>query len=109
MENLEEIKDQKAFDEKSLKIALSQFFQGCQGMYKYKASAKGILRAFDFAVNKGLTDRGQKIKLRNDVEKQLSMLFGIILDARLIMLSKAAKDEKLKEDENQEQGENDNV
>lgn len=90
-------------DDKTLQIALSQFFQASNRLKNSKVSTKGLQRAIVYAFHKGLTTKGEEAKLKSDAERQAAMLLGIMLDARLILLGRAYKNEQeLKEGESKD-------
>ena len=102
-EVLEEQTNSEENDKKSLEIAIAQFFGACDSIGKYDISTKGFKRALLYSLNKGLTTRGDKIKLRNDDEKKVAMIIGIALDSRLIMMAHAIKNNKKEEGEEQDE------
>ena len=100
----EEVKEESQLeDQNTIEVAVAQFFGMSNAISKSAISQKGFKRAFLYAAHKGLTEKGQAIKLKSDEEKKLAMAFGVMLDSRLIMMAHAAKNFK----ENQEQKEED--
>lgn len=104
--NVDQKQESDLDDEKTLQIALGQFFQATDRIKKSNVSTKGLLRSIQFAFHKGLTTRAEDVKLKSDGERQVAMLLGIMLDARLILLGRAYKNEQKRKQE-QEQGDND--
>lgn len=66
-----------------LQDQVNLFYQAVRRVKSFKVSSNVFRRCFDYAVNKGLTEK--KVHLKNDAEKRLAFLMGTVLDCRLIM------------------------
>ena len=102
----EEVKEESKLDDKKTKdIAIAQFFQSTDLASKSDISLKGFKRAFMYAFHLGISDKTNKIRLRNDEEKKLASIIGIALDSRVLLHAYKMK-EQIKKNEEQQNEEN---
>ena len=87
--------------DEAIQQSVKLFFGADRSLSGTQLNRGGLIRAIRFAMHNGLTEK--EVKLKSEAEMKLAVIFGTMLEARLIMQAKLLKND----DENQKQENND--